>query len=110
MSSISGSESDLEEEEDSYSDGGGTSSNVTGTDNESSVEAGLITGRLSSKVVFQDSAGQFLSVYRCILQGKVGLSRYSTVQCVIYMLLILISNVLFLYYFSPTMSKMQDPP
>ncbi|XP_044073875.1 ankyrin repeat and zinc finger domain-containing protein 1 [Siniperca chuatsi] len=69
MSSISGSESDSEEE-DSDSDGGGTSSNVTGTDNESSVETSLIIGRLSSKVVFQNSAGQYLSIYRCILQGK----------------------------------------
>ncbi|XP_026151750.1 ankyrin repeat and zinc finger domain-containing protein 1 isoform X2 [Mastacembelus armatus] len=65
MSSISGSESDSEDE-DSNSEGG-TSSNVTGTDNESSSE---ISGRLSSKVVFQNSAGQYLSVYRCILQGK----------------------------------------
>ncbi|XP_040913382.1 ankyrin repeat and zinc finger domain-containing protein 1 [Toxotes jaculatrix] len=71
MSSISGSESDSGEE-DSDSDGGGTSSNITGTDNESSAETSLITGRLSSKVVFQNSAGQYLSVYRCILQGKSG--------------------------------------
>ncbi|XP_033843300.1 ankyrin repeat and zinc finger domain-containing protein 1 [Periophthalmus magnuspinnatus] len=69
MSSISGSESDSEEG-DSDSDYGGTSSNVTGTDNESSSENSLICGRLSSKVVFQNSAGQYLSVHRCILQGK----------------------------------------
>ncbi|XP_035532345.1 ankyrin repeat and zinc finger domain-containing protein 1 isoform X2 [Morone saxatilis] len=69
MSSISGSESDSEDE-DSDSDVGGTSSNVTGTDNESSVETSLINSRPSSKVVFQNSAGQYLSVYRCILQGK----------------------------------------
>ncbi|XP_029981155.1 ankyrin repeat and zinc finger domain-containing protein 1 [Sphaeramia orbicularis] len=69
MSSISGSESDSKDE-DSDSDYGGTSSNVTGTDNESSAETTLITGRLSSKVVFQNAAGQYLSVYRCILQGK----------------------------------------
>uniref|UniRef100_A0A3B4ADS0 VLRF1 domain-containing protein n=1 Tax=Periophthalmus magnuspinnatus TaxID=409849 RepID=A0A3B4ADS0_9GOBI len=69
MSSISGSESDSEEG-DSDSDYGGTSSNVTGTDNESSSENSLISGRLSSKVVFQNSAGQYLSVHRCILQGK----------------------------------------
>uniref|UniRef100_A0A3Q3N972 Ankyrin repeat and zinc finger peptidyl tRNA hydrolase 1 n=1 Tax=Labrus bergylta TaxID=56723 RepID=A0A3Q3N972_9LABR len=69
MSSISGSESDSEDES-SGSDGGGTSSNVTGTDNESSVETGFISSRLSSKVVFQNSEGQYLSVYRCILQGK----------------------------------------
>ncbi|TMS06303.1 Ankyrin repeat and zinc finger domain-containing protein 1 [Larimichthys crocea] len=69
MSSISGSESDSEEG-DSDSDSGGTSSNVNGTDNESSAETGLISARASSKVVFQNSAGQYLSVYRCILQGK----------------------------------------
>ncbi|XP_017280050.1 ankyrin repeat and zinc finger domain-containing protein 1 isoform X2 [Kryptolebias marmoratus] len=66
LSSISGSESDSEED----SDSGGTRSNVTGTDNESSVESHSITGRLSSKVVFQNSAGEYLSVYRCILLGK----------------------------------------
>ncbi|XP_049905045.1 ankyrin repeat and zinc finger domain-containing protein 1 isoform X1 [Epinephelus moara] len=68
MSSISGSESDSEEDSDSES--GGTYSNVTGTDNESSAETSLFSDRLSSKVVFQNSAGQYLSVYRCILQGK----------------------------------------
>uniref|UniRef100_A0A3Q3VR64 VLRF1 domain-containing protein n=1 Tax=Mola mola TaxID=94237 RepID=A0A3Q3VR64_MOLML len=69
MSSISGSESDSEEG-DSDGDGGGTSSIVMGTNNETSVESSLITGRASSEVVFQNSAGQYLSVYRCILQGK----------------------------------------
>ncbi|XP_074515599.1 tRNA endonuclease ANKZF1 isoform X1 [Sebastes fasciatus] len=69
MSSISGSESDSDEE-DSDSESGGTSSNVTGTDNESSVETSLFTGRPSSKVVFQNSAGQYLWVYRSILQGQ----------------------------------------
>lgn len=77
MSSISGSESDSEEE-DSDSDGGGTSSNVTGTDNESSDQTSSIIGRLSTKVVFQNSAGQYLSVYRSILQGKVRINRYNT--------------------------------
>nr|XP_020450416.1 ankyrin repeat and zinc finger domain-containing protein 1 isoform X1 [Monopterus albus] len=66
MSSISGSDSG---DEDSDSDGG-ASSNVIVTDNESTSETSLLTGRLSSKVVFQNSAGQWLSVYRCILQGK----------------------------------------
>lgn len=78
MSSISGSESDSEEE-DSDSGGGGTSGNANGTDNEGSVESGLITGRPSSKVVFQNSAGQYLSVYRCILQGKAQQVQYNTV-------------------------------
>ncbi|CAJ1079249.1 ankyrin repeat and zinc finger domain-containing protein 1 isoform X2 [Xyrichtys novacula] len=69
MSSISGSESDSEDE-DFSSEGGGTNSNVASTDNESSTESSLISGRLCSKVVFQNSPGQYLSVYRCILQGK----------------------------------------
>lgn len=69
MSSISGSES-----EDSESDDGETSSNPTGPD-ESSANTGLITGRLLSKVVFQISSGQYLSVYRCTLQGKVGVQN-----------------------------------
>ncbi|KAM4558897.1 tRNA endonuclease ANKZF1 isoform 2-T3 [Odontesthes bonariensis] len=69
LSSISGSESDSEDE-DLDSDNGGTSSNVTGTDNESSVDDHLISARLSSKVVFRNSAGEYLSVYRCVLQGK----------------------------------------
>ncbi|XP_034742434.1 ankyrin repeat and zinc finger domain-containing protein 1 isoform X2 [Etheostoma cragini] len=69
MSSISGSESDSEED-DSDSESGGTSSNVTGTDNESSVETSLFTGRASSKVFFHNSVGQYLSVFRCILRGQ----------------------------------------
>ncbi|XP_028446941.1 ankyrin repeat and zinc finger domain-containing protein 1 isoform X2 [Perca flavescens] len=69
MSSISGSESDSEED-DSDSESGGTSSNVTGTDNESSVETSLFTGRPSSKLFFQNSIGQYLSVFGCILQGQ----------------------------------------
>ncbi|KAJ0070301.1 hypothetical protein NL108_007637, partial [Boleophthalmus pectinirostris] len=69
VSSISGSESGSEDG-DSDSDYSGTSSNVTGTDNESATENSLISGRFSSKVVFQNSAGQYLSVHRCVLQGK----------------------------------------
>ncbi|KAM9709316.1 tRNA endonuclease ANKZF1 isoform 1-T1 [Menidia menidia] len=69
LSSISGSDSDSEDE-DLDSDDGGTGSNVTGTDNESSVETHSIAGRLSSKVVLQNAAGEYLSVYRCVLQGK----------------------------------------
>ncbi|XP_039673664.1 ankyrin repeat and zinc finger domain-containing protein 1 isoform X2 [Perca fluviatilis] len=69
MSSISGSESDSEEDN-SDSESGGTSSNVTGTDNESSVETSLFTGRPSSKLFFQNSVGQYLSVFGCILQGQ----------------------------------------
>ncbi|XP_037344817.2 tRNA endonuclease ANKZF1 isoform X2 [Pungitius pungitius] len=69
MSSISGSESDSEED-DSDSESGGTSSNVPGTDRESSAERSFLTGRHCNKVVFQNSAEQFLSVYRCILRGQ----------------------------------------
>ncbi|XP_030284903.1 ankyrin repeat and zinc finger domain-containing protein 1 [Sparus aurata] len=70
MSSISGSESDSEEEDLDSDSGGGRSSNVNGTDNESSTESSSITGRPLSRIIFQNSAGQYLSVYRCILQGK----------------------------------------
>ncbi|KAI3355769.1 hypothetical protein L3Q82_004341 [Scortum barcoo] len=73
MSSISGSESDSEA--DSDSDGGGTGSNVTGTDNESSAESGVVPGRSFSKVVFQNSAAEYLTVYRCILQGKLDVEQ-----------------------------------
>ncbi|XP_019945650.2 tRNA endonuclease ANKZF1 isoform X2 [Paralichthys olivaceus] len=66
VSSISCSESDSEEEN-SNSNSEGTSSNITGTDNESLFETSC---RLSSKMVFQNSVGQYLSVYRCILQAK----------------------------------------
>lgn len=76
MSSISGSESESEEDE-SDTDGGVTNSNTAGTDNESSGDTSLITGRLSSKVVFQNSAGEYLSVYRCILHGKVRIRMYN---------------------------------
>ncbi|XP_058476129.1 tRNA endonuclease ANKZF1 isoform X2 [Solea solea] len=67
MSSISGSESDSEEEN---SDGGRASSNAPGTDNDGSIETSSMTCRVSSKVVFQNLGGQYLSVHRCILPGK----------------------------------------
>ncbi|MEQ2206710.1 hypothetical protein XENOCAPTIV_001995 [Xenoophorus captivus] len=68
LSSISGSESDSDEED---VDGNGreTGTTINGTDDESSAEP-YLTGRLSSKVVFQNSAGEYLSVYRCMLMGK----------------------------------------
>ncbi|KAF7665206.1 hypothetical protein LDENG_00148850 [Lucifuga dentata] len=69
MSSISGSES-ASGEENSDTEWAGTTNDMTRTDNESSVESGSTPGRLSSKVVFQNSAGQYLTIYRCILQGK----------------------------------------
>lgn len=70
LSSISGSESDSEQE-DLDSDSGAMRSNLTSTDNETSSESRLISGRLSSKVFFQNSAGEYLTVYRCILLRKV---------------------------------------
>ncbi|XP_040057135.1 tRNA endonuclease ANKZF1 isoform X2 [Gasterosteus aculeatus] len=71
MSSISGSESDSEEEDDdSDSESRGTSSNVPGTANDSSAGRGSLAGRHCNKVVFQNSAEQYLSVYRCILRGQ----------------------------------------
>uniref|UniRef100_A0A1A8JXX2 Ankyrin repeat and zinc finger domain containing 1 n=1 Tax=Nothobranchius kuhntae TaxID=321403 RepID=A0A1A8JXX2_NOTKU len=65
LSSISGSESDSEEE-DFACKSGETRNNVVGTDDESSA----MTGRLSSKVVFQNSAGAYLMVYQAALMGK----------------------------------------
>uniref|UniRef100_A0A669F4F0 Ankyrin repeat and zinc finger peptidyl tRNA hydrolase 1 n=1 Tax=Oreochromis niloticus TaxID=8128 RepID=A0A669F4F0_ORENI len=69
LSSISGSESDSEEEN-SDSDAGVKSRTVSDKDMESSGETPLTAGRLSSKLVFQNSAGDYLLVYRCILKGK----------------------------------------
>lgn len=75
LSSISGSESDSEDEGSDSKDG--VISDFPGTDHESSVSSHSITGRLASKVVLQNSAGEYLSVYRCLLQGKVSHSRYN---------------------------------
>ncbi|XP_024142335.1 ankyrin repeat and zinc finger domain-containing protein 1 [Oryzias melastigma] len=69
LSSISGSESDSEDEGSDSKDG--VISDFPGTDHESSVSSHSITGRLASKVVLQNSAGEYLSVYRCVLQGKI---------------------------------------
>ncbi|RVE58082.1 hypothetical protein OJAV_G00205640 [Oryzias javanicus] len=68
LSSISGSESDSEDEGLDSKDG--VISDFTGTDHESSFSSHSITGRLASKVVLQNSAGEYLAVYRCVLQGK----------------------------------------
>ncbi|XP_029698232.1 ankyrin repeat and zinc finger domain-containing protein 1 isoform X1 [Takifugu rubripes] len=62
VSSISGSESDSEECADS-DDG-------NAADSEASPESCLIMGQRSTKLIFQNLAGQYLSVHRCILQGK----------------------------------------
>uniref|UniRef100_A0A3P9GZQ1 tRNA endonuclease ANKZF1 n=1 Tax=Oryzias latipes TaxID=8090 RepID=A0A3P9GZQ1_ORYLA len=69
LSSISGSESDSEDEGSDTK--GGVITDFTGTDCGSSISLHSITGRLSSKVVLQNSAGEYLSVYRCVLQGKI---------------------------------------
>ncbi|XP_061579636.1 tRNA endonuclease ANKZF1 isoform X2 [Cololabis saira] len=69
LSSISGSESDSEEE-DFDNDSREAGSRVTSTDEEMSAESQLSTGRLYSKVFFQNSAGDYLSFYRCVLHGK----------------------------------------
>ncbi|XP_023193007.1 ankyrin repeat and zinc finger domain-containing protein 1 isoform X2 [Xiphophorus maculatus] len=79
LSSISGSESDSDEE-DMESDGRGTGSNITGTDNESSAEPNATTGRLNSKVVFQNAAGEYLSIYRCALMGKADSDEHDVVS------------------------------
>ncbi|XP_061925996.1 tRNA endonuclease ANKZF1 [Entelurus aequoreus] len=70
VSSISGSESDSEEEEGSDMDHRERNCNAAGVDSANSEDASLMTARLSSKVLFQNSEGQYLSFYRCILQGK----------------------------------------
>ncbi|XP_057709405.1 ankyrin repeat and zinc finger domain-containing protein 1 isoform X2 [Corythoichthys intestinalis] len=68
VSSISGSESDSEEEvSDEHQEE--ASWNADRGDNDYSDDVSL-PGRLSTKVVFQNSGGQYLSVYRCILHGK----------------------------------------
>nr|XP_057937720.1 tRNA endonuclease ANKZF1 isoform X2 [Doryrhamphus excisus] len=72
LSSISGSESDSEDDEEEELDGDqrGTSCQAAGADNGDLDDTSLMTGRLSSKVLFQNSEGQYLSFYRCVLQGK----------------------------------------
>lgn len=61
MSSISGSESDS---------GEGADSDDINADSETSPESSVIMGRCSTKIIFQNLAGQYLSVHRCILQGR----------------------------------------
>ncbi|XP_061547775.1 tRNA endonuclease ANKZF1 [Phycodurus eques] len=70
LSSISGSESDSGEEKSDGDEGESSWNAAAGGDNDNLDDIGLMTGRLSSKVVFQDSVGQYLSVYRCILHRK----------------------------------------
>ncbi|KAM4561241.1 tRNA endonuclease ANKZF1 [Fundulus diaphanus] len=69
LSSISGSESDSDEE-DVEGDSRGAGSSIAETNDERSVEPNSTAARLSGKVLFQNPAGEHLSVYRCVLMGK----------------------------------------
>ncbi|KAM8857093.1 tRNA endonuclease ANKZF1 isoform 1-T1 [Synchiropus picturatus] len=68
MSSISGSESDTEEDESDGDDERGVSRDVAA--GEDTPDASVLSGRPSSKVIFLNSAGQYISVLRCILHRK----------------------------------------
>uniref|UniRef100_A0A3Q2Z593 Ankyrin repeat and zinc finger peptidyl tRNA hydrolase 1 n=1 Tax=Hippocampus comes TaxID=109280 RepID=A0A3Q2Z593_HIPCM len=87
LSSISGSETDSEEEE-SDGDEGETGRSAAGGDNDNSDDTSLMTGRLSSKVLFQDSAGQYLTVYRFSLSicEANRLHSFHIVQCLLTLL------------------------
>ncbi|XP_028292405.1 ankyrin repeat and zinc finger domain-containing protein 1 isoform X2 [Gouania willdenowi] len=65
LSSISGSESESQKDE-SDSDTGGSSNPLPDTDDETLVG----NQRVSSKVIFQNTSGEYLSVHRCVLLGK----------------------------------------
>ncbi|XP_035995342.1 ankyrin repeat and zinc finger domain-containing protein 1 isoform X3 [Fundulus heteroclitus] len=69
LSSISGSESDSDEE-DVEGDSGGAGSSIAETNDERSAEPNSTAARLSGKVLFQNPAGEHLSVHRCVLMGK----------------------------------------
>ncbi|XP_052421677.1 ankyrin repeat and zinc finger domain-containing protein 1 isoform X2 [Carassius gibelio] len=58
ISSISGSDSDSEDDE------------VGPEETDSALDTDQSTRRLSTKVVFQNMQGQYLSLYRCVLQKK----------------------------------------
>ncbi|KAM6986726.1 tRNA endonuclease ANKZF1 [Aplochiton taeniatus] len=73
MSSISGSDSDSEsEKEDSDSDWAVKSSGITPAESCSSAEVESACSRCPSKVLFQNSEGQYIAVYRCALESKPG--------------------------------------
>uniref|UniRef100_A0A146VC37 Ankyrin repeat and zinc finger domain containing 1, putative n=1 Tax=Fundulus heteroclitus TaxID=8078 RepID=A0A146VC37_FUNHE len=69
LSSISGSESDSDEE-DVEGDSGEAGSSIAETNDERSAEPNSTAARLSGKVLFQNPAGEHLSVHRCVLMGK----------------------------------------
>ncbi|XP_016142783.1 ankyrin repeat and zinc finger domain-containing protein 1-like [Sinocyclocheilus grahami] len=62
ISSISGSDSDSED--------GDLGDEVGPEETESALDTDQSTCRLSTKAVFQNMQGQFLSLYRCVLQNK----------------------------------------
>ena len=67
MSSISGSDSS---DSDSESDQGFYGDEVTPEGPSRPAEREVSAGRVSSKAVFQNAQGQYLSVQRCVLQRK----------------------------------------
>ncbi|XP_045068002.1 LOW QUALITY PROTEIN: ankyrin repeat and zinc finger domain-containing protein 1-like [Coregonus clupeaformis] len=67
MSSISGSDSEQEEPDGDWAVGNAEAGPLQKDDSVLEEES---FGRLSNRVVFQNSQGQYLAVYRCILQSK----------------------------------------
>ncbi len=59
ISSISGSDSDSEDGDE-----------VGPEETDSALDTDQSTRRLSTKAVFQNTQGQYLSLYRCVLQNK----------------------------------------
>lgn len=62
ISSISGSDSDSEDED--------LGDEVAPEEKDSALDTNQSPCRLSTKVVFQNMQGQYLSLYRCVLQSK----------------------------------------
>lgn len=70
MSSISGTDSDSEDSDSSDSDWAVDNTEVISAENDSCLETDPSSGRLSSRAVFQNPQGQYLAVFRCVLQAK----------------------------------------
>ncbi|KAG1945649.1 ankyrin repeat and zinc finger domain-containing protein 1 [Pimephales promelas] len=66
ISSISGSDSDSEDE-DLYEEPG---DEVVSEEKDSALDTDQSPSRCSTKIVFQNMQGQYLSLYRCVLQSK----------------------------------------
>jgi len=66
ISSISGSDSDSEDE-DLYEEPG---DEVVSEEKDSALDTDQSPPRCSTKIVFQNMQGQYLSLYRCVLQSK----------------------------------------